>query len=577
MKRYDPIIEQKMIDGVSGANLMDTVRILSQWERTSGSLDETLSFRWIERRLQEFGFRTDLTFHEAYISIPVSARLTVENDGSEIECIAHAFTPSTPEDGTAGKLVFVESPARASAAEIAGKIVLTTGTASGPSTLAFERAGAIAQIYIHDAKMHETSVSPTWGNPTPETADGYPTTPGIAIRRPDGSRLRAMLDEGPVRVRMTTEVDTAWRLIPLLVATLPGIDAEDYLLLSCHVDSWYFGAMDNAAANATIIETGRQMKNYRRWMRRGLKLAFWSGHSHGRFAGSAWYVDTHWQDLRARCVGHVNCDSSGGIDATVLDQVPAMAETRGVAAEAVKLVNGIDLKYHRVGRGGDQSFYGVGLPCTLGTPSVHAPDPEANWVGLSAVLGWWWHTPEDTIDKVDEASLVRDTKVYVSTVYRLLSEKILPYDERPAVEELRRTVDELDAAAGEHFDLSPLAEALARLEDQVNGLYAGLDVETLDDDLVNAANQTVMELAHHLIPINYHEVGPFDHDPAGPMAPLPSLQPVRRLPQLTKNSDEYYLLLTRLRRSCNWVMSEVKAATDVAETAGLLFSESAVA
>ena len=26
-------------------------------------------------------------------------------------------------------------------------------------------------------------------------------------------------------------------------------------------------------------------------------------------------------------------------------------------------------------------------------------------------LGWWWHTPHDLLDKIDEANLVRDTRV----------------------------------------------------------------------------------------------------------------------------------------------------------------------
>ena len=40
-------------------------------------------------------------------------------------------------------------------------------------------------------------------------------------------------------------------------------------------------------------------------------MAFWSGHSHGRYASSAWYADTFWHDLHERCVCHVNIDSVG--------------------------------------------------------------------------------------------------------------------------------------------------------------------------------------------------------------------------------------------------------------------------
>src|SRR5439155_1330942 len=81
-------------------------------------------------------------------------------------------------------------------------------------------------------------------------------------------------------------------------------------LLAGHVDSWHYGAMDNAGANAVMMEAGRLLARTRLY--RGLRLTFWSGHSHGRYAGSAWYVDSHWDELNARCAAHLNVDSVGG-------------------------------------------------------------------------------------------------------------------------------------------------------------------------------------------------------------------------------------------------------------------------
>ena len=37
----------------------------------------------------------------------------------------------------------------------------------------------------------------------------------------------------------------------------------------------------------------------REW-RRGLRVVFWSGHSQGRYSGSTWYADTHWEELERR-------------------------------------------------------------------------------------------------------------------------------------------------------------------------------------------------------------------------------------------------------------------------------------
>ena len=48
-------------------------------------------------------------------------------------------------------------------------------------------------------------------------------------------------------------------------------------MLSGHVDSWHYGAMDNASADATMLEVGRIFSEHAGELRRGLRLAFWSG------------------------------------------------------------------------------------------------------------------------------------------------------------------------------------------------------------------------------------------------------------------------------------------------------------
>jgi Peptidase family M28 len=90
-----------------------------------------------------------------------------------------------------------------------------------------------------------------------------------------------------VTVRVQAEVETGWRPIPSLTADLPGTAEDRYVLLSGHVDSWHHGAMDNASANATMLEVGRVMSDHKGELRRGLRIAFWSGHSHARYASSA--------------------------------------------------------------------------------------------------------------------------------------------------------------------------------------------------------------------------------------------------------------------------------------------------
>ena len=80
------------------------------------------------------------------------------------------------------------------------------------------------------------------------------------VSNADGGTLRERLARGEQpRVTLHAEVDTGWRKTPILVAELDGpADADGpFVLFSGHHDTWYFGVMDNGAANATMLEVAR--------------------------------------------------------------------------------------------------------------------------------------------------------------------------------------------------------------------------------------------------------------------------------------------------------------------------------
>src|SRR5207249_1837495 len=79
------------------------------------------------------------------------------------------------------------------------------------------------------------------------------------------------------------------------------------------------------------------------------------------------------------------------------------------------------------------SLVGVGVPSLLMTvseqPAVDGATGAAAVIGgRSGGLGWWWHTPDDTLDKLDPALLARDARLYAATLFRLCAEPILPFN-----------------------------------------------------------------------------------------------------------------------------------------------------
>lgn len=580
--------EQALVDAVSTERLTNSTRTIAKWVRLSGTPEEARAFDWLESQLKAYGLDTKRYTFPALVSWPEAASLHVtiaDGKTEEIVCATHGFAASTQEEGLEGELVYVGrgTEEELTKRDVRGKIVLVDGIAAPNRGLVVEAAGVVASIWIAGERLHERLMSPVWGTPTPETAHLLPRTPSISIKGLDGARLKEAMGKGPARIKMVTKVFQGWKDIPVLTGDLrpaaDGPEAHTFVMLSGHVDSWYYGAMDNGSANATQLEVARLLAERRSSLRRGLRVAFWSGHSHGRYAGSARYADHMWQDLHDNCVAHVNVDSVGGKGATVLTEGNSMAEMRSFASEVIEAVAGQRLSPRRFGRSGDQSFWGHGIPSLLMTLSEQPPeaaDPVlaalfrqiSGGHGKSGGLGYWWHTPEDTIDKIEPEFLRRDTVIYLLLTYRLCAPAILPLDYSAVVDELKGVVGDLQAKAGDHFDLTPVTERLTVLGSAVEkfqGRIKELQKGRVRDEAVRVVNGCLMELGRTLIPANYTRTGQFDQDLAVPTQPLPGLQGIARLASMEKACDERQFLITRLVRERNRVVHGLLSATRAVE------------
>ncbi|MFC7554363.1 M28 family metallopeptidase [Pseudoroseomonas wenyumeiae] len=215
-----------------------------------------------------------------------------------------------------------------------------------------------------------------------------PSVTVCTISKADGEALAARLVKGDApRVTLHAKVDTGWRPTPILVGELdaPGGDAgAPFILLSGHQDTWYHGVMDNGSANIGMLEVARLCATRRAEWRRGLRVCFWSGHSHGRYSSSAWYADRNWAELERRCAAHVNVDSLGGIDADVLSDAGCMAPLNALAADAISAVSGQVHAGRRKNRNSDESFPGIGIPRSSAASACSRPSRTASampWAG----------------------------------------------------------------------------------------------------------------------------------------------------------------------------------------------------
>ena len=507
------------VDEVDGGRLMAHCREFARRVKLSGTPEELESFGYIQGRLDGIGYRTTLLSHDAYISLPGPARVTV--DGAEVTAITHSFSRPSPPGGLAARVVYLGEGGEAEFAreDVAGAIVLVEGIASPGVAARAAAGGAAGQLHISPHEhLHEMCISPVWGSPSatkrrPALPQNRRPAPISARRRPARCARRLAADRGAAggaarggRQRLAQDADPGGR-----AGTGRGRRPDaPFILFSGHHDTWYFGVMDNGSANATMIECARVLARHREAWRRGLRLCFWSGHSHGRYSGSSWYADNSWDELERRCAVHVNVDSTGGVGATVLTENGTASELAGLAADSVRAETNTEHEGRRGSRSSDMSFWGVGVPSMFGSLSHQPPSP----VRMRNPLGWWWHTPHDLLDKVDEANLVRDTRVFVRALWRLLTDAVLPLDYGRHAAALSRELAAIEARLDGRMSLAPLLEQAAALRAAAAGEHS---------------DHALMAASRALVPLDYTTGDRFRHDPALPQAPWPVLDPIRAL------------------------------------------------
>lgn len=574
-------LEAAMTGAVDADRMMRDVAYLSTLTRHSGTADERAAFAHIAAQCREAGIEDvrEYTF-DAYLSFPVAGWLWVAGIGP-VRAKTRAFGLSTGGQVVEGEIVFV--PTKGGTAlfsgdgsrdyddiDVRGKIVLSDR--GRPDTiLAAGRAGALAHIHYwasDEDAIHEQITTTIWGTPTPESVARLPNIASLGVTRADGLRLVAAAQAGGLRAQFSTVVQTEWREVPLVVAHIPGTQSDDWAFANGHVDSWHLGTTDNATGNAACLELARVAYAHRDKLVRGLRVAWWPGHSQGRYAGSQWYSDNFWSDLHAHAVININIDSPGARGATRYDNVTMGAETEAFAAALIEQMTGQHPEAERPLRAGDQSFWGAGVPSLYMLLSEIPKDQQAAVGGCGG--NWWWHTEADTLDTADRDVLALDTRIYAATLARVCGGPVLPYHLAAAAREIRDLLTQYAAQAGDRFDLSePLARAEAciaaceALDARADVLTAaGADAGSDEARAVVAAQKGV---SRALVPLRYTAGNLYEPDAAMPAPALQLLRGVGELVALDPQSDAARFLHTALVRRRNAVSHLLRQATDAAQ------------
>jgi N-acetylated-alpha-linked acidic dipeptidase len=548
MSFKDPDLERRAHELISLDEPLALIRRFSTLTRESGTPDERAAGEYIAERLRRLGVPVTVHDPELYLSIPERSELRVlGSGGAAIRSRPPSFARSTSGEEMSGELVYVPSTYAGGTASlfdtpmaavgeqaVEGKIVLTEGYSMPGTVHAFERRGAIAQVFIHPGdSIHEGICTPIWGAPTHESIARKPRTPVVSVSRPDGGRLAALAaSNGPIRVGVRTWLREGWSPCLLPVAEIRGAaDPDEFLLVHGHYDSWYVGVGDNATGDAALLELARVLHALRDGLKRSVRIAWWPGHSTGRYAGSTWYADAFADEIDEWCLGHLNIDSPGCAGATAYEEVMWMAEAAELCIDAIGDALGEPARGMRPLRAGDYSFNQIG-PSAFYMLLSNIPKDERAARGYYAVGGCGgspvWHTPADGPGVEDGGILRRDLQVYLTTIVRAVNAPLHPFDYGAAVTEIASAVGRYQEQAAGAVDLAPVLDDLRALRSAVAAwtAQAGRLVQAAPDDgaLRRRLNATLRRLARILVPLNYARGERFDHDPAIKLPAVPRLE-----------------------------------------------------
>lgn len=578
-------VESRLLAEVSTDHLWRHAATLAQWEKVSGTPGERSAVDYLRSQLEEIGLHVQEHTFESLLSWPLEAEVQLRRpEQGHIEAISHSFVPSSSPKGLEAEVIAIEDDVFPPAA-VFRKIALIDGIASPARVRAAEEAGLSGVIFVnHDEdRIHEMCVSPVWGTPTTKTAGLLPTIPVASVRERDGERLKALAARDTTRVVLRTRTVWEWRPVPVLTGEIQApVGTRDFVLFSGHHCSWYLGAMDNGAANATMLEVARVLSAHRDRLRRNVRFAFWPGHTQGRYSGSTWYFDTFWEELHDHCVLHINADSTGARGAE-LYRATSMPETEEFAVSTVRDAIGVEAEPERQSRAGDQSFWACGVPSifmdlsqvpaelsarTGSSGLFTAPGDESP--AQAGGLPWWWHTAEDTIDKIDRGVLARDTRVYLLATLRAAAGRLLPLRLEPAARDIRETIEQYQRVAAGRLDLEPAVRRAREVESAMAEVDRSVEharKDATDPGWCERVNRALMAIDRPLVMLNFTSSFPFDQDLAVPIPPVPLLAPVEGLASLNPTSNQVRFLHTELVRNRNQVVHHLRLALEAAAAA----------
>jgi len=490
----------------SGDRAKESVAGIIQFHRVQASPGYRQAADYVAGRLQECGVRHALrgfpadgkTCYWTCLSFPAwevfGATLDlIEPEKRRLadfaECKTSLIQRSSPTRPVEAELVVLddgETRDEYRGKNLKGKIVLSKGDPRRVFRLAVGEHGALG--LITDLLGNVPPVRGRYDLPDARQYLGVfgdtddLKTFGFVISVKEGERLRQSVRDQTRRgkkVRVRAEVKT--RLYrgqsDVVDAFLPGRTKEEILLVAhlCHAQP---SANDNASGSACLLEVARTLKALIAAKKlgkpeRGIRF-LWVPEMLGTFA----YLATQ-PEVMPRTIAGLNLDMVGQnqelCGGSLLIESPPLA-TPSYAAELLRRIRDeiVPEAVSYGGQGGYALFRYADVPYSGGSDHYILSDPTVG-IPCPLIIQWpdrFYHTSEDTLDKVDPGSLKRAGTMAAAYAYFLasagrqgakwLAEELVGQTQIALIRDCRAKLSELAEAEG--IDLA----AICRFENKMD-------------------------------------------------------------------------------------------------------------
>ncbi len=397
---YYNVVDKKVINKINVENIYNDIDFLAKTPRVAGTEAEHKAALYVQKQLNSFGYDAKLEPFK-FVGYTEASKVELSVDGTSYS--PSSFTYSVSGNVNA-EVVYAGLGTKEELAnqDLTGKIALIQrgSITFGEKVLNAAQKGAKAVIIYNNA---EGELNGTLGGAN----DLY--VPAVSLSKAAGEQLLEKVKAGSVTATVTIEgaevsERTSYNVTATKAPTEKKRNTDDIIVIGAHHDSVEGapGANDDASGTAMVIELARVLKS----LPTDTELRFVTfGAEELGLIGSHEYVDGLSQDEKDRIVGMFNLDMVGSRDAgdLVLKTADGKANFVTELSQASSLrLNGVATPYAEGGRSDHVPFAEAGIPAAL---FIHDPSEP------------WYHTPEDTIDKISKEKLQDVAEIVGTAVY----------------------------------------------------------------------------------------------------------------------------------------------------------------